>query len=223
MAEGIELKPLGASAPPPPPRHPDSAPGSLGKAYRSAEEKAKAIIHLQQDAGLDAISVWALVLSSWFVILAVPLLLFPRILIFFSQTPPPTVPFSSSSVANAAAAARENHYDSLTPLEYTLCLSLSLGLIAMSLVSLFILVPTYTPPSVNPSRTPLLGVLVGLTTISGAVLWNAGGLGGLGVFVGGGNVFVAVWGWWVIVFGGGRGRITKKQHKHNTPERLRKL
>ncbi|OWZ56917.1 hypothetical protein C349_01219 [Cryptococcus neoformans var. grubii Br795] len=223
MAEGIELKPLGASAPPPPPRHPDSAPGSLGKAYRSAEEKAKAIIHLQQDAGLDAISVWALVLSSWFAILAVPLLLFPRILIFFSQTPPPTVPFSSSSVANAAAAARENHYDSLTPLEYTLCLSLSLGLIAMSLVSLFILVPTYTPPSVNPSRTPLLGVLVGLTTISGAVLWNAGGLGGLGVFVGGGNVFVAVWGWWVIVFGGGRGRITKKQHKPNTPERLRKL
>lgn len=70
MAEGIELKPLGASAPPPPPRHPDSAPGSLGKAYRSAEEKAKAIIHLQQDAGLDAISVWALVLSSWFVFAA---------------------------------------------------------------------------------------------------------------------------------------------------------
>ncbi|AAW41848.1 hypothetical protein CNBB3450 [Cryptococcus deneoformans B-3501A] len=223
MAEGIELKPLGASAPPLPPRHADPPAGSLGKAYRSAEEKAKAIIHLQQDAGLDAISVWALVLSSWFAILAVPLLLFPRILIFFSQTPPPTVPFSSSSVANAAAAARENHYDSLTPLEYTLCLSLSLGLIAMSLVSLFILVPTYTPPSTNPSRTPLLGVLVGLTTISGAVLWNAGGLGGLGVFVGGGNVFVAVWGWWVIVFGGGRGRITKKQHKHNTPERLRKL
>lgn len=160
---------------------------------------------------------------SRFAILAVPLLLFPRILIFFSQTPPPTVPFSSSSVANAAAASRENHYDSLTPLEYTLCLSLSLGLIAMSLVSLFILVPTYTPPSANPSRTPLLGVLVGLTTISGAVLWNAGGLGGLGVFVGGGNVFVAVWGWWVIVFGGGRGKITKKQHKQNTPERLRKL
>lgn len=65
MAEGIELKPLGASAPPLPPRHPDTAPGSLGKAYRSAEEKAKAMIHLQQDAGLDAISVWALVLSSW--------------------------------------------------------------------------------------------------------------------------------------------------------------
>lgn len=93
----------------------------------------------------------------------------------------------------------------------------------MSLVSLFILVPTYTPPSANPSRTPLLGILVGLTTISGAVLWNAGGLGGLGVFVGGGNVFVAIWGWWVIVFGGGRGKITKQQHKHNTPERLRKL
>lgn len=65
MAEGIELKPLGASAPPLPPRHADPPAGSLGKAYRSAEEKAKAIIHLQQDAGLDAISVWALVLSSW--------------------------------------------------------------------------------------------------------------------------------------------------------------
>ncbi|WVO12846.1 hypothetical protein L204_100454 [Cryptococcus depauperatus] len=219
MSDPIEMQPLGGSVPPIPPRHSTTAnavpTNSLGQAYRVAEEKAKAMMYLQE-GGMDATSIWGIVLSSWFVILALPLLLFPRILIFFSQTPPTT------AYATNMAALRDNHYDALTPLEYTLCLSLSLGLIATALISVFILVPTYTPPTPNPSRGPLLGVLVGLTTISGGVLWNAGGLGGLGIFVGGGNAFVAAWGWWVIVFGDGKGHLTKS-HKPKTPARLRKL
>ncbi|WVQ78092.1 hypothetical protein IAT38_000173 [Cryptococcus sp. DSM 104549] len=239
MSDPIELKPMGSSIPPLPPRHPaaqptyppgadsssDAQPGTLGRAYRTAEEKAKAAIHLQE-GGMDAVSVFGVVLSSWFTILAIPLALFPRILIFFSQTAPPTTPFSSSSVsaAAAAAAAREDHYDALTPLESTLCLTLALGLVGVALISLFILVPTYEPPSSNPARAPLLGVLVGLVTLAAAVTWNAPGLGGLGVVVGGGNVVVALWGWWVVVFGGGRGQMTKvERHKKKVPERLKKL
>lgn len=76
----IELKPIGkskpATAPAPPPRHPDATgaqgslntavPGSLGSAYRQAEEKAKAAVHLQE-GGLDSISVWGLAASAWYV------------------------------------------------------------------------------------------------------------------------------------------------------------
>ncbi|WWD15893.1 hypothetical protein CI109_100317 [Kwoniella shandongensis] len=219
MSEPIELRPMGASASAPriPPRHPaaaDPTPGSLGAAYRSAEEKAKAAVHLQE-GGLDAISIWGLGLASWFAVLGIPLLLFPRILLFFSQTaPPPSTVFS--------ATQREEHYDALTPLESTLCLSLSLGLFAFSLISLFVLVPSYTPPTTNPSRTPLLGVLVGLLSVAGLTLWNAGGLGGLAQVVGAGNILVGIWGWWVVIFGGGRGKLSKKE-KIKVPERFKKL
>ncbi|WVR09763.1 hypothetical protein IAU60_006839 [Kwoniella sp. DSM 27419] len=217
----IELKPIGRSAPPPPPRHPaasslgDSIPGTLGQAYRSAEEKARAAVHLQE-GGLDAISVWGLALAAWLAVLALPLLLFPRILLFFAQTPP-------AGTSAFSTAGRDDHYDALSPLESTLCLTLSLGLLAVSLISLFILVPSYQPPSSNPSRTPLLGVLVGLTTISGLTLWNGSGIGGLAPVIGGGNVLMAVWGWWVVVFGGGRSGMTKKTKKSKVPDRLKKL
>ncbi|WRT67112.1 uncharacterized protein IL334_004078 [Kwoniella shivajii] len=224
----IELRPMGKSAPAPPvpPRHPaasnanpqlsDASPGSLGRAYRSAEDKARAVVHLQE-GGMDAVSIWALGLAGWFTTLALPLLLFPRILLFFSQTPP------TSAFTSASPSAREDHYDALSPLESTLCLSLSLGLLAMAFISVFILVPTYQLPSSNPSRTPLLGILVGLVTITGAVIWNVRGIGGLGQVVGAGNVIMAIWGWWVIVFGiGGKSKLTQDR-KSKTPERFKKL
>ncbi|ODO11488.1 hypothetical protein I350_00268 [Cryptococcus amylolentus CBS 6273] len=222
MKDDIELEPLGASKPQPPPRHP-AAEGSLHAAYKSAEDKAKAMIHLQE-GGMDAISVWGLVIAAWFAILAIPLLLFPRILLFFSQVAPPNTPFSSSSVANhaAAAAARENHYDTLTSLESTLCLTLSFGLLAVALISVFLLVPTYDPEVVTPGRGVLVGILTGLMTILGWVLWNARGLGALGTLLGGGNWFVALWGWWVLIFGEGRSEMMRG-HKHKTPKRLKKL
>ncbi|OCF45497.1 hypothetical protein I317_00745 [Kwoniella heveanensis CBS 569] len=257
MADPIELRPIGKSAAAPPllpPRHPaastststasrtgatstiaDALPGTLGSAYRTAEEKAKAAVHLQE-GGLDAISVWGLGLSAWFATLALPLLLFPRILLFFSQVaPPPSTSFSTSSTSHHRDAIkdREEHYDSLTSLESTLCLSLSLGLLAVSLISLIILVPTYETSNLNPnrnanpSRKSLLGILVGLTTVSGLTMWNSGGIGGLSGVVGGGNILVAIWGWWVIVFGGGGGsKLMKKdgsKKSSKTPERFKRL
>ncbi|WWC61158.1 uncharacterized protein I303_103738 [Kwoniella dejecticola CBS 10117] len=227
MSDPMELRPMGKSAPPPPPRHlatatatsalGDALPGSLGRAYRSAEEKAKAAVHLQE-GGLDAISIWGLGLAAWFSSLAIPLLLFPRILLFFSQTPPPpTTSFSSNS-------QREDHYDALSPLESTLCLTISLGLFALALISIFSLVPVYEQPTTNPSRKSLLGILVGLTTLSGLILWNAKTIGGLSVCVGGGNLVLAVWGWWTIVFGSSKNKLGKGgKVGSKTPERFKRL
>jgi hypothetical protein len=110
----FELDPM---KPPVPPRHPEA---SLGAAYRQAENKAKAAVHLER--GLDLVSIWGLAAAAWwvlnvpahprFAILAIPLLLFPRILLFFAQTP-----------VNPASTL-DAHYDSLSPLESYLCLSL---------------------------------------------------------------------------------------------------
>jgi hypothetical protein len=72
MAEGIELRNLGDKArasPPLPPRHPaagssDSPSGGLGRAYRLAEEKAKAAVHLQE-GGLDTVAYWGCGAAIW--------------------------------------------------------------------------------------------------------------------------------------------------------------
>jgi hypothetical protein len=61
VSDNIELKPIGKSAPP---KHPQS---SLSSAYKMAEEKAKATVHLQEGS-FDAISLWALGSTAWQVI-----------------------------------------------------------------------------------------------------------------------------------------------------------
>ncbi|KAK4689441.1 hypothetical protein P7C73_g675, partial [Tremellales sp. Uapishka_1] len=192
MSEPIELQPVGKSAP----------QSTLSQGYRAAEDAAKAAIHLEE-GGMDVVSVWGLGAASWFGLLAVPLLLFPRILVFFAQVPP------ASTFATASKSHKE-HYDALTPLESFLCLSLSLGLLSMSLITLFVLVPSYKPPSTNPSRMPLLVLLVGLTTIMSVISYNTASIGGLGTCVGICNAIIGIWGWWVIVFGLGRGYHSRK-------------
>jgi hypothetical protein len=68
MSEGIELTDLKQrrSAPALPPRHPDATTGSLGKAYRLAEEKAKAAVYLQE-GGMDSIAFWGCGAALWYV------------------------------------------------------------------------------------------------------------------------------------------------------------
>jgi hypothetical protein len=145
-----------------------------------------------------------------FTLLAGPLLFFPRILLFFAQVQPTIL-----------ATAQSDHYDALTPLESHLCLTLSLGLITLALITLFTLIPTYQLPATNPSRTPLLAVLVGLTTLSSLVQWNTASIGGLGTVLALGNTVVALWGWWVVAFGQGS-KMAKVGKKH-TPDRLKRL
>lgn len=75
MSDGIELRDLQQTStgrPQMPPRHPDAAPGTLGKAYRLAEEKAKAAVHLQE-GGMDVTGVWGCGAGVWQVTISLPL------------------------------------------------------------------------------------------------------------------------------------------------------
>ena len=158
-------------------------------------------------------------------------------LIFFSQTPPQTSQFATSSHVELD----RDHYDALTPLESFLCLSLGLGLVAMALITVFVLVPTYLAPlstttvdttsgvspesipTKSPGRVALLAVLVGLTSLMSVLSWNSSSVGALGKAVSLGNGAVGIWGWWVIIFGGGRGLLSKAGKKSKVPERLKRL
>lgn len=155
-----------------------------------------------------------------FTILATPLLLFPRLLLFFSQI----APVNHLTQAQSQSLERD-HYDALTPLESFLCRVVGAGLVSMGLVVLFGLVPRYEGDQArnmshsNPARKPILGVLVGLTTIMSVVAYNTTTIGALGWVTGMGNAVVALWGWWVIVFGDTR----LEQRDSKVPKRLRKL
>ena len=61
-------------------------------------------------------------LALRFAALALPLLLFPRLLVFLSQTQP-----EGTSFLSKASHHRDQHYDDLTPLEKFLCTQLGLG------------------------------------------------------------------------------------------------
>jgi hypothetical protein len=222
MTDNIELKPMGRSAPTPPPRHPDT---SLHASFKAAEEKARAAVHLQE-GNLDTISIWGLAVTAWYVAcletcmyimlihrfsaLALPLLLFPRIILFFAQSP---------ASPHVSASSRDDHYDTFTPLESFLILILSLGLFTLALASLLILAPAYHPPATNPSRKPLLGLFVGLTTMSALLGFNSTAIGGLGTVIGLGNAVIAGWGWWVVMFG----EMKFGEKRSKMPERLKKL
>jgi hypothetical protein len=115
-----------------------------------------------------------------FAALALPLLLFPRIILFFAQNP----------ASPHVSASSSDHYDTFTPLESFLIQILSLGLFTLALTSLLILAPAYHPPAVNPSRKPLLGLMVALTTLSALLGFNTSAIGGLGTVIGLGNTIV---------------------------------
>ena len=91
----------------------------------------------------------------------------------------------------------------------------------MALLTFLILVPSYSPPNTNPSRWPLLAIEVGLVSIMGAIAWNSP-VGGFGKVIGLGNALVAMWGWWVVVFGQGRGKMADVGKKHH-PKRWETL
>lgn len=134
-------------------------------------------------------------------------------MLFFAQSP---------SAPHVSATARDDHYDDFTPLESFLVLILAVGLLSLALTSLLTLAPTYQPPATNPSRKPLLGILVGLTTVATLLSFNTTAIGGLGKFLGVGNLIVAVWGWWVVMFGEMK-RTADKGQKSKVGERLKKL
>lgn len=157
-----------------------------------------------------------------FVILAIPLFLFPRILLFFAQTPPPAKMLSAQSRPHLD----RNHYDTLTPLESYLCLSLSFGLFGMALLTVFTVLPTYSNAAnrhpIQTVRWSALGVITTLVTIMTFISWNNSSIGGLGSVISLGCGVIALWGWWVIAFGQGRSTLANVDKKHH-PKRWEKL
>jgi hypothetical protein len=58
-----------------------------------------------------------------------------------------------------------------------------------------------------------------LTTVATLLCFNTTAIGGLAKFLGVGNLGVAVWGWWVVMFG----EMKRVEKKSRVPERLKKL
>ncbi|KAG9038451.1 hypothetical protein FRB95_001308 [Tulasnella sp. JGI-2019a] len=134
---------------------------------------------------------WAWATAAWFSILAFPLLLFPRFLLFLS-TP---------ALAEVTASR-----ETLTSLESYLCTHLGIGLLALS-VALIISIPSAPPISrtitPEPSQThPLLVPLSTSLSITAFVSYNTSRIGALGVLMTIGCGFTGLWGLWVIAFQG---------------------
>lgn len=68
--------------------------------------------------------------------MAIPLLLFPRLLAFISQSPAPLhhLSASASSSSGSGKHARGSHYDDLTPLEKVLAQQLGWGCVGVGVV-----------------------------------------------------------------------------------------
>lgn len=179
-------------------------------------------------------------LTNRLLILLLPLLLFPRFLLFLSQSPSqPHISLSESFAASSSklpssrSSAREGHYDDLTGLEHFLCTQMGIGLLAVMGMCL-LLIPTPPRPTSFPPldpttnvpipfttsqplnlRMPFLLILSSLMGLSAFMSWNSSGTaeaigGGLGGVVALGNGAVAIWGWWVAVFGTSQKYLSKK-------------
>ncbi|KAJ9094437.1 hypothetical protein QFC21_005976 [Naganishia friedmannii] len=193
-----------------------------GKLPKVADEDTETEV----DDGFDVISYWAIGASVWFATLALPLLLFPRLLLFLSQTRP-----AGQSLLAKASHRHDQHYDDLSPLESFLCTQLGLGIVVvMGLCLLAIPSPStqkdfpalspYTSlPNATPStfteslRLPITLLISTLLALSGFLAYNtpSSAIGsGLTTLLALGNGCMGVWGWWVGAFGVSAGYRSKK-------------
>ncbi|KAF9507847.1 hypothetical protein BS47DRAFT_1351030 [Hydnum rufescens UP504] len=111
---------------------------------------------------------------SIFILLALPLLLSPRLFLFLSS------PASSEGETDLRT--------SLTPLETLFSVHLGLGLLALSLGLML--------------GHPLLVPVTLLTSLSSLISYNTAGIGSVGTVVSIVSGFVGLWGSYVILFGG---------------------
>ncbi|CAK9779852.1 hypothetical protein CC85DRAFT_303019 [Cutaneotrichosporon oleaginosum] len=207
MSQHIEMKPLGpgpgpgtshgGSFPPPPRR---DAP--LSRGYREAEERARAQASPAEGA-MDATSYYGLAAASWYTLLSLPLLLFPRLVLFFAAEDRATR-LSHSSMGMVVPGVDRGSISSferparLTNLEALALRCMGVGLLALAAITVFVVVPAYKPHA--PGRKAVTTVLALLGCVTAAVAYNAP-LGALAVVTGVGNGIVGAWGWYAIMFG----------------------
>jgi len=143
----------------------------------------------------NTIQYWAWGSAAWLLILSMPLLLFPRFLLFLSQ---PTT-------TTTAEFAQQGEVSTLTPLESYLATQFAILLISMS-IALIASIPSSDPV---PPRAGMMGqthpLLVPMTIgslLCSVISYNTPSAGALGFLVALGSGVVGVWGAWAIVFAG---------------------
>jgi len=122
---------------------------------------------------------WALTVAGILAFLSLPLLFFPRFLLFLSSTVEPAV---------------------LTPLESFLCNQL--GVLVLGLAAGAVVSSPDIPDLSSGTSNPLLAPVSIAAAISSLVAWNADGVGSLGTFMSVGNGIIGAWGFWAMLFSG---------------------
>ncbi|KZV84426.1 hypothetical protein EXIGLDRAFT_727228 [Exidia glandulosa HHB12029] len=150
-----------------------------------------------------AAEVWAYGAAGWLTVLALPHLLFPRILVLMSAP------------AEGAAPDHEKHPLSLTKLEGFLAMHFGILLIALALC-LVLAIPSASPvdprPQSEPIQHPLLTPLSLALGVIAFSAWNSSihGLGAFPMIVSVGCGAISMWGFWVMFFASSLGHHSKK-------------
>ncbi|CAG7846626.1 SubName: Full=Uncharacterized protein {ECO:0000313/EMBL:CCA74539.1} [Serendipita indica DSM 11827] len=129
----------------------------------------------------DSIQVWSFTVASVMAILSIPLLFFPRFLLFLCDS--------------------DAH---LTPLEQFLSNQLGVMLLVLATASIIAAPDTQstTLETTAQGSHPLLPPLTIGAGFSALLAWNSKGIGSLGTFVSLGNGLAAAWGFWTLLFSG---------------------
>ncbi|KAG9019631.1 hypothetical protein FRB90_011977 [Tulasnella sp. 427] len=173
-SEGIELQPLGKDAPVPPQKP-------------TRQEIMERLSQMRDESS----GWWAWITAAWFTILALPLLIFPRLLLFLST------PFNIHT-----SEIRET----MTPLEGYLCTHVGIGLLALA-IALVTAIPS-PPPIVRagvvppPQTHPLLAPLSFSLAVTSFISYNTKNIGPLGMIMTLGCGITGLWGLWVMAFEG---------------------
>lgn len=133
--------------------------------------------------------------------LAVPLLLMPRLVLFMAQGSESPVKAGPLGVVGSGPIPSYggNQHDKLTPLESFALKMLGLGLLALAAISIFVVVPNYSPQAM-PYRIPTVCVFAVLGCVTAFAGWNAP-LGVMSIVLGLGNGALGAWGFWTVFFG----------------------
>ncbi|PVG00183.1 hypothetical protein CPB86DRAFT_813242 [Serendipita vermifera] len=144
----------------------------------NSEQDTQAGKLTSNNGAYSAVQVWALAVASLTVLITVPLLFFPRFLVFLVGT-----------------------QGTLTPLEQFLSYQLGVLLLALAAGSIMA-TPEDSSAAHIPSNHPLMTPVTICAALSALIAWNSKGIGSLGVFVCIGTGIVGAWGFWTMLFAG---------------------
>lgn len=160
-----------------------------------------------------------------YALLSIPLLVFPRLVLFFAADdgPPRATRLSQSSMGITVPGVDRGSINSferparLTNLEQLTLRAMGLGLLALAAITVFVVVPAYKPHA--PGRKAVTTVLAILGCVTAVVAYNSP-LGALAVLTGIGNGIVGAWGWYAIMFGEDDYRLGKYLKKDSRFKKL---